>query len=61
MNPDQTLHSYTRVSSTSQEDEGTSLDTQKELGLGGIKRETSSNPRRTKMEWKSNKPPFCTD
>ena len=32
MNPDQILHAYSRVSSASQE-EGTSLDTQKELGL----------------------------
>ena len=29
----ETLHIYTRVSTTVQEDEGTSLDTQKELGL----------------------------
>jgi len=33
MNPDQILHAYTRVSSASKEEEGTSLDTQKELGL----------------------------
>jgi len=61
MNPDQTLHAYSRVSSASQEEEGTSLDTQKEIGLTGIRTETSPEPRRTRMVRKSNKPPFCTD
>ena len=61
MNPDQTLHAYSRVSSASQEEEGTSLDTQKEIGLTGMKTETSSVRRRTKMVRKSNKVPFCTD
>ena len=32
----ETLHIYTRVSTTVQEDDGTSLSTQKELGLDSV-------------------------